>query len=329
MNPPDSATMPRQAAGHALAFIESAVDSPNGMLSRIAFEPSFEDTVALTEARAVIERRLGADIGFELTDDLSAAILGLPLLPWEERDLVEHFGRLIGRGTAGRRVRLFVDGTVFPADTDCTAVAAQALHDTSLISGAELIEFAEELLSAAAQNVVMVYWPDGGRGAKFDPVAAANALCVLKEAQRRGMRTGADVIEATREYVTGHLESGAYLNGSRYYPSPDAFLQVVSRLAERFDDLRDTLEKPLAEAIMQREDDEWVLDVALRAIAADNIGLEEGQRQRKKLLIESQEADGSWPAAPYYKLGRFPVYFGSRVLTTLFAANALRRLERS
>ncbi|WP_370949738.1 hypothetical protein AB5J62_19765 [Amycolatopsis sp. cg5] len=329
MHPPEAATVPRQAADHALAFIESAVDSPNGMLSRIAFDPSFTDTVALADARAVIEAEFGADIGFDLTDDLSAPILGLPLLPWEERELVEHFGRSIGQGTTGHRVRLFVDGTVFPADTDCTAVAAQALHDTNLISDAELVRFAEELLSAASDGVVMVYWPNGGRGRKFDPVAAANALCVLKEARRRGMSEGDDVIAATGKYVSEHLESGAYLAGSRYYPSPDAFLQVVSRLAERFDDLRQALEKPLAEAIIAREDDSWVLDVALRAIAADNIGLEEGQRQRRKLLIESQEADGSWPAAPYYKLGRFPVYFGSRVLTTLFAANALRRLERS
>ncbi|MBN6040609.1 hypothetical protein [Amycolatopsis sp. 195334CR] len=314
------------------------------MLSQVSFDPSFARSHRITGARAAIRSELGVDVGFDFSDDLSTVILGLSLLPPEEDVLAGSFARLIERGRAGHRVRLFAEEGAFPADTDCTAVAAQGLLEKDLLPDGELAAFAGELLRAAAPpegelpepapvlpGVVTVYWDDGRlvRGRKHDPVVCANVLCVLKEADRQGLVRAGEVIEATQRYVVEHLSSGAYRDGSRYYPYPEAFLHSVSRLAGRFGDCRELVAAPLAEALRDLEaaggaDRDRSINVALRTITAVNIGVTGGQPARRRLLARQQGADGAWPASPYYRLGRFPVYFGSRVLSTLFAASALR-----
>jgi hypothetical protein len=65
------------------------------------------------------------------------------------------------------------------------------------------------------------------------------------------------------------------------------------------------------------------LNLALRILAADHTELRNGQQRRKSLLAQQQEQDGSWPANVYHQLGRYPLYFGSAALTTLFAIRAL------
>ncbi|MGA6161607.1 hypothetical protein [Amycolatopsis magusensis] len=345
MRAAESTATAASALDRALAFIRSCVDCDDDedrMLSRVSFDPSFTRSHRITDARAAIRGELGVDAGFDFSDDLSTVILGLSLLPPEEDVLAASFARLLERGRAGHRVRLFADEGSFPADTDCTAVAAQGLLEKELLSGGELAAFANELLRAAAPpeeeapipalpGVVTVYWDDGRlvRGRKHDPVVCANVLCVLKEASGQGLVRADEVIDATQRYVVEHLSSGAYLEGSRYYPYPEAFLHSASRLAGRFSDCRELMAGPLAGALRALEADRGAdrdrsINVALRTITAVNIGIHNGQSDRRKLLAGQQDQDGAWPASPYYRLGRFPVYFGSRVLSTLFAASALR-----
>ncbi|MFG2004583.1 hypothetical protein ACGFNU_36070 [Spirillospora sp. NPDC048911] len=325
----------------ALAFIRTAVraavDGRAGTVaSRVAFDPSFAATFASSETREQLRRRLGVDLGYDAGDDLAAAICGLPLLPGDADDLVGEFARMAGAGRAGWRFRVFRAWNGFPADTSCTAVAGHALYERNLISPDGLMGIARELLLTAVPagprpGVVAVYWDDDAppgalrRGRTHDPVACANALCVLMETRRLGLRDADEAIEAGLRYVGGHLLSRDYLRGSRYHPAPEAFLYAVSRLVKRFPSCREPLAEPLAEAILARDDDRGnALNVALRTLAAHNTGLFGGRPERLRKLLDTQEPDGSWPALPYFKLGRFPVYFGSRVLSTLFAAAAIR-----
>jgi hypothetical protein len=67
-----------------------------------------------------------------------------------------------------------------------------------------------------------------------------------------------------------------------------------------------------------------VLEVALRVLAADRLGVTAGQDERRALLARTQRPDGSWPATASYRMGRFPVFFGSSCLTTVFALSALQ-----
>ncbi|MGI5292110.1 hypothetical protein ACQEVF_53625 [Nonomuraea polychroma] len=321
------------------------------MATLIAFDRSFVEAYPLDEARHQINRRMGFDIGYSLGADLSSVILGLSLLPPEDKELVASFARILQQGRVGHRYRIFLDRNAFPADVDCTAVAAHALHEQGLIPPDDYVAIARELLLAATPKdgqagaavlrpaVVRVYWDDGResdtliRGHKYDPVACANALCVLKQARRLGLMGGDHVVAATQRYVSEHLLSQAYRQGTRYYPYADAFLHAVSRLVKDFPDCRESLMPQLAEAIVERDagpgadaddDRESALNVALRALAARNIGLGDNDRLRQRALLEQQQPDGAWPASPYFTLGRLPVYFGSRLLSTLFAAHALR-----
>jgi hypothetical protein len=53
-------------------------------------------------------------------------------------------------------------------------------------------------------------------------------------------------------------------------------------------------------------------------------GAPAGQGQRRAELAAIRQDGGCWPPGPYYRMGRFPVYFGSSQFTTLVACGALR-----
>jgi hypothetical protein len=189
-------------------------------------------------------------------------------------------------------------------------------------------------------QVFLVYWEDDAepftlrRGRKQDPVACANALYTVQLADRPLADEGQAVVVATTRYLADHLTSGRYLDGTRYYPSPDAFLYAVSRLCARFPGTTGLLAGPLRRAFHRREATAPAqglaaipgrsLDLAFRTLTADHLGLSAGQNEWRTLLAALQRDDGSWPPCAYYRMGRFPVYFGSPYLTTVFALAALR-----
>ncbi|MFI2645756.1 terpene synthase family protein [Streptomyces sp. NPDC018610] len=112
------------------------------------------------------------------------------------------------------------------------------------------------------------------------------------------------------------------------YPSPDAFLYALSRLCARFPDAVQVLTAPARRALEQSSGGSSaacgsVLEIALRTLAADNLDVTTGQHERRVRLAQTQRPDGLWPASAYYRMGRFPVYFGSSYLTTVFAMSAL------
>jgi hypothetical protein len=313
----------------------------------VSFDPGFGECWGLAEAGSAIRGRLGAELGFRMGEEGFSAMLALSLLPAcgagsLGRDVVRGLGRVAGMCREGRRFRFFLDGGGFPPDTDCTAVAGLALRKHGLITPGELCLVGCELLGAAAPGdrgrvrpgVPMVYWPgqpaaEGpAHGPAQDAVACANALCLLRAAQDLGMRDPSGTIAATARYVAGHLGSGRYLAGTRYYPSPEAFLFAASRLC-RFPDLRAVLAAGVRQAITGletgRDEQPAPLSLALRICAAANAGLAAGQPQRLAMLAARQLPGGAWSASAYYKLGRHRVYFGSAAITTLFAVRALQQ----
>ncbi|WP_327255829.1 hypothetical protein [Streptomyces sp. NBC_01244] len=258
------------------------------------------------------------------------------------------------------RYRFFTDANSFPADTDCTGLALSALHEHGRLSSADLKVSVHDLLRSAAEcslprrdsraddalhpGVPMVYWEDGreprtlNRGRKHDAVACANALYAIHLADPQTLTGAQTVISASMRYLTDHLTSRRYLDGTRYYPSPDAFLYAASRLCARFPSSTHALTGHLRRAWQEREEyadtqaapesgPGMPLDLALRMLTAGNLALTTGQDQRRRLLARAQRPDGSWAACPYYRMGRFPVFFGSSYLTTLFCLRALTTPE--
>jgi hypothetical protein len=252
---------------------------------------------------------------------------------------------------------------------------AGAITRRTLRAGAEeiLASAASESLAAGqnrshgknngelVEGVFKVYWDDGlqegRRGRKHDPACVANALhAVLLAARHAKLRLDGPVsvkevrddgtciakeldrgyiIERNVQYLMRCLDRHVLATGTRYYPSPDAFLCFASMLVTAFPEQTMCLRGPLLEALSVR----WhqpptraadpanpctALNVAMRVIAAQNLGAREVAIQREMAsLVRMQRESGAWPAAALFKLGSLRYYFGSEAMTTMFALRAL------
>jgi hypothetical protein len=196
------------------------------------------------------------------------------------------------------------------------------------------------------------------RGLKNNPVVSANALfpvlielcrgersleeiISLKEyaagatSPRTAQASVGEIVAANLGYVIGFLLSGDWRHGCRYYGSPDAFLCACSELVHHFEGLSETfgLDAALAAAIEERRassgegiaDPNNALNLALRAIAAANLGLD--LTPELDPLVSLQDPDGGWSRfAPLYSFGSNHgprIFFGSAIQTTAFAVRAL------
>jgi hypothetical protein len=335
-------------------FLEDVAERDSeSLLTQLSFDRRFTDTFTCAEARAVIKQRTAAEVGFDFGVEGFSSMIGLMLssLPGTivPSQLIRRFSRQVERCRRKERYSFFADVPEFAADTDSTAVAAGALYEHGLISVAELASSVGSLLLATSPRsspwteirsprdgethpgVLQVYW-DGAEGTVLrrtrahDAVACVNALYSFSLLRASGAPREAGVIDATIRYVNSHLVTRHYRSGTRYYPTPEAFLYALSRLCvksgawARF--LSSGLRREIAEIQGRPADDP--LSLALSIISADNMCMEDGQQERREHLARLQQRDGSWPAAPYYRMGRFEVYFGSPLITTLFAAQAIQ-----
>jgi hypothetical protein len=201
------------------------------------------------------------------------------------------------------------------------------------------------------------------RGLKNNPVVSSHALfpvlaelswglrsleeiVSLKEypcagaAPRTAQSSVRKIVAANLAYVLRHLSTGDWRDGCRYYRSPDAFLCACSQLAGEFSELSELLglDDLLREALEERRtsvdtgiaDPSGALNLALRAIAAGNLGLDRAPELEE--LIALQGEDGGWTRfSPLFCFGsnNAPrLYFGSSMQTTAFAIRALSPTSR-
>ncbi|HYQ14584.1 MAG TPA: hypothetical protein VEQ58_02465 [Polyangiaceae bacterium] len=222
---------------------------------------------------------------------------------------------------------------------------------------------------ALTRHVFKVYLDDHevqgaeyDRGLKNNPAVVANALfpvlfelasgrrdpselIALKEFcdGEAGPRTAeasvASIVVANLRYLRQHLLSGAWRQGCRYYGSPDAFLCFYSELLYHFGPMTPILGSPalLANAVRERrsmradgmENPHGSLNLALRAVAAGNLGIDRSAELRA--LLDSQGPAGAWEDfGALYSFGSSHaprVYFGSKALTVAFALRAFMPLD--
>ncbi|MEU9189186.1 hypothetical protein AB0D14_32520 [Streptomyces sp. NPDC048484] len=306
-------------------------------------DADFRDTVIPAEARRHLRRGLSADLGFAPDNEAFTAMLALAHLPRPLPERARHLPAVLARQIeSGRwhdRYRFFPEARQFAADTDCTAVATAALYECRMLPRTRLRRHARELRRAYAPALphdqalrplaVMVYWDDGAehqappRGHKQDAVVCCNVLYTLLLADTETGHETDSVGRATLDLVHDHLASGRYLSGTRYYPSPYAFLHTASRLCRLSPACAERLGTRLNHACDTADSPRTPLDLALLITTAENLGQTQRQGRRLNDLAALQLPDGSWPAQPYFRLGRRPLYFGSTHLTTLFALCAL------
>ncbi|MEM7160224.1 MAG: hypothetical protein AAF799_45720 [Myxococcota bacterium] len=205
-----------------------------------------------------------------------------------------------------------------PADADCTALGLSVM----LLGGARVEERAhralDRILANCDQNgVVETYFdPTGERDGIVDPVVCANVLFLAHQLGR------GDEARATLEHVHQVLLEESYLEGSRYYHSPDTFLYFLGRVVHHFPETQELLLEPLRHAVQKRLGISTdTIDVAQRTLLCTWFDIDDhGEFNR---LVAMQEADGCWPNDALFRYGRKKVYFGSRVMTTAFAVTAV------
>lgn len=214
-----------------------------------------------------------------------------------------------------------------PADADCTAVGLSVLLRGGA-SGPRIRKTAHKALDKILNNVteagvVETYFdPTGERAGIVDAVVCCNVLFLAHQLNR-----GPEA-RATLEYVHRVLVEESFLDGTRYYHSPDTFLYFLGRLVHCFPaDTEELLREPLEAAIRKRLGlSAHTVDVAQRALLCAWFGIDDGGESQR--LLEAREGDGCWANDALFRYGRKKVYFGSRVMATAFAATAVVEAQK-
>ena len=214
-------------------------------------------------------------------------------------------------------VHFFYDHKRLEADIDCTAVAYALLlrlgHLPKRLPG-----IVDRLLANVNEDgIIEVYaQPAGERAGRVDACVLVNALYLLYAVERASEAAPSEAL------VYQTLKQGAYLAGSRYYPSPDAFLYFLSRLVRDFVDARKQFGGLLMEALFSRRKLRGAtVDLSMRSGAMDNVHM--NVEKMREIISGTQTHDGRWGAAPLFKYGRSEVFFGSDALSTALSVQAL------
>lgn len=205
-----------------------------------------------------------------------------------------------------------------PPDVDCTAFGAYVLTRHGEMSPLQIQETAQLILSNVnEQGQIQVYFPDRKhREGRLDPVVSMNALCFLYQIGR------GDEARKTEDYVYDFLSTGKHLEGTRYYPSPDAFLYFCARMINSSEQLKDRFTPLLREKIKERiGQTPYPIDCAFRLIVCQRLGIE--NLMDKQSLLANQLPNGAFPKDTFFQCGTEASFFGSDAITTAFAITGL------
>ena len=125
------------------------------------------------------------------------------------------------------------------------------------------------------------------------------------------------------------LSDRTYIQGSRYYSSPEICLYFFGRLLCSSDDeaLRATLGPLITERLLERRGlSGSALDLAMRILASVPLGLGSQYDDERRALLDLQCEDGGWEGGWMYGYPSTGVKLGNRGVTTAMALKALASL---
>ncbi|KAI1274948.1 HAD-like protein [Xylaria sp. FL0933] len=153
---------------------------------------------------------------------------------------------------------------------------------------------------------------------RFDPICTSTILACFY-AYGRGHE-----LEKTLQLMLSILLDRSYLQGTRYYPSPDLCLGYFGRLLRASDDthLHTTLGPLLKLRVCERVGLRGsALDLAMRVITCTQMGVAcEGDRHD---LLDLQCEDGRWEGGWLYQFGKSKIKMTNVCVTTALAIEAL------
>ncbi|EJD42963.1 HAD-like protein [Auricularia subglabra TFB-10046 SS5] len=203
----------------------------------------------------------------------------------------------------------------FPCDLDTTSLAFTTLS----LDCDETRDLVEGMLSFRGSDGVFQVYFDHARP-RVCATACLNILTLLCSEGR------AAEASATLAYARAVLERRGYLpSGTRYYPSPDAFLFFACRLLQRAPQLRadwgPTLTERLAERVGAPGD---AVSLALRLLACAAAGVT--NERDLATLYNFQKDDGSW-SGWIFSMPAKNIRVGNDGLATALATRAIQAYE--
>ncbi|KAG5635632.1 hypothetical protein H0H81_010566 [Sphagnurus paluster] len=207
----------------------------------------------------------------------------------------------------------------FPFDFDTTSLGLTILRREKEIAFSVIDEMLEYVND---DGIIQTYFDH--RRPRFDPVVCVNALGLFYSYGR-----GSE-LPKTLQWVQEVLRNRAYLEGTRYYETPECFLFFTSRLLERSSDheLHAMLMPLLKERVQERIGAEGdALALAMRIIISDFIGITNEVDLRALLPLQCE--DGGWEIGWMYKYGSSGIRIGNRGLATALAIKAIKAMSAS
>jgi hypothetical protein len=219
-------------------------------------------------------------------------------------------------------ISFFENQKLLPTDADTTSYTLSSLIHAEAFPMNENQKIAKKIIENQKNNQIQVYFipEEFNRENRFDEVALCNISYFLIQV---GFE---DEAEKQLPIIRDFFTSKKYLNGSRYYFSPETAIYFASRLIEfpkGNEQLHSTLENSLKERIGKTD---FPLDLAMRVTSAYRLGLNNDADFQK--LISIQNSDGSFPADAIYKYGSKEEYFGSKEISTAFSIEALMTADK-
>ncbi|KAH0542991.1 hypothetical protein FGG08_002679 [Glutinoglossum americanum] len=205
----------------------------------------------------------------------------------------------------------------FPHDLDTTAVALTVLEREEKVVHSIL----DEMMTYQNVDGIILTYFDHTRP-RLDPAVCANVLSLFYLYGRGHQLT------RTFQWVCKVLLNRAYLDGTRYYCTPECFLWFVSRMIrfsgspEVHQQLNPLLRDRVQERIGASGD---AMALAMRILVCKSVGIRNEVDARSLLPLQCE--DGGWELGWMYKHPTTLTRVGSRGLTTALAINAIKAIE--
>ena len=155
---------------------------------------------------------------------------------------------------------------------------------------------------------------------RVDPVVCCNVLSLFYQYGR------GEEVSDTFGWVQLVLRRRAYIHGTAFYPSPEAFLFFFSRLLRRleslptptYNELEQLLRERVAERIGVPVD---AISLAMRLLVCHQVGMRD--TLGLEMLLSMQQPDGGWPLGTIYHYASKKQAIGNRGVSTALAVQAI------
>ncbi|KAG2342940.1 HAD-like protein [Suillus weaverae] len=209
----------------------------------------------------------------------------------------------------------------FPFDLDTTSLGLTVMGSPEDVAHSIMDEMLDYIDDDGIIQQSQTYFDH--RRPRFDPVVCVNAL-TLFYSYGRGHQ-----LDRTLHWIREVLLHRAYLDGTRYYATPECFLYFLGRLLEISNDvyLAVYIKPLLIERIQERigaDGDALALSMRLRLCAY--LGLRNDVDLRTLLPLQCE--DGGWEIGWIYKYGSSGISIGNRGLTTSVAVKAILEMQQ-